>query len=127
METSRVVWDSDPITTTADEVMRTHVPEHGSALQEAQDWLRETLSEPTPAAEIFRMATDAGISNKTLRRASEALRIVKEKTGMEAGWAWSLPPKIPIISEHAQHKRMGTFGEVGYLRQSEGATAKVEP
>jgi RecA-family ATPase len=35
LQTSLVVWDSEPVTTTADEVMRRQVPEHGSALREA--------------------------------------------------------------------------------------------
>ena len=126
LQTSLVVWDSEPVTTTADEVMRTQIPEHGSALREAEEWLRETLSEPTPAAEIPRMAADAGISRKTLRRASESLRIVKGKTGMKAGWVWSLPPKMPITSEDAQQNCMGTFEEVGRLRESEEAIVEVE-
>jgi hypothetical protein len=126
LETSLVVWDSEPVTTTANEVMRTLVPEHGSALREAEEWLRETLSEPTPAAEISRLATDAGISGKTLRRASESLRIVKGKTGMKAGWVWSLPPKMPMTSEDAQQNCMGTFGKVGHLRESEEAIVEVE-
>jgi hypothetical protein len=126
LETSLVVWDSEPVTTTADEVMRTQVPEHGSALREAEEWLRETLSEPTPAAEISRMASDAGISGKTLRRASESLRIVKGKTGMKAGWVWSLPPKMPKTSEDAQQNCMGTFEKVGHLREPEAAIVEVE-
>jgi putative DNA primase/helicase len=112
LQTSLVVWDSEPVTTTADEVMRTQVPEHGSALREAEEWLQDTLREPTPATEIFRMAADAGISRKTLRRASDSLRIVKEKTGMKAGWVWSLPPKMAKTSEDAQQNCMGTFEEL---------------
>ena len=118
LETSRVVWDSEPVTTTADEVMRTEIPEHASALREAEEWLGETLNEPRPATEVFRMAADAGISRKTLTRASQSLRIVKEKTGMKTGWVWSLPPKMPNTSEEAQQNTMGTFGEVGHLRAS---------
>jgi len=126
LQTSLVAWDSEPVTTTADEVMRTQAPEHGSILREAEEWLRETLSEPTPAAEIYRMATDAGISSKTLRRASESLRIVKKKTGMKAGWVWSLPPKMPKTPEDAQQDCMGTFENVGRLRESEEAIVEVE-
>jgi len=126
LETSLVVWDSTPVTATADEVMRTQVPEHVSALREAEEWLRGTLSEPTPAAEIPRMAAEAGISRKTLRRASDSLRIIKEKTGMKAGWVWSLPPKMPKTSEDAQQNCMGTFEEVGHLRKSEDAIVEVE-
>ena len=102
------------------------MPEHGSALREAEEWLRETLSEPTPVAEISRMAAGAGISRKTLRRASETLGIVKEKTGMKAGWVWSLPPKMPKVSEDAQQNCMGTFEKIGHLRDSQEAVVKVE-
>jgi len=126
LETSLVVWDSEPVTTTADEIMRTQVPEHGSALREAEEWLREALSEPTPATEVFRTATEAGISRKTLRRASESLGIVKEKTGMKAGWVWSLPPKMPKTSEDAQQNCVGAFGDVGRLRESEEAIVEVK-
>ncbi len=45
------------------------------------------------------MAADAGISSKTLRRASESLKIVKEKTGMKGGWVWSLPGAPEIVSK----------------------------
>jgi hypothetical protein len=126
LQTSLVVWDSEPVTTTADEVMQTQAPEHGSALREAEEWLRETLSEPTPAAEISRMAADAGISRKTLRRASESLRIVKGKTGMKAGWVWSLPANLPKTPEDAPQNCVGTFEGVGHLRESEGAIVEVE-
>jgi hypothetical protein len=126
LQTSLVVWDSDPVTTTADEVMRTQAPEHSSALREAEEWLQETLSEPASAAEIARMAADAGISRKTLRRASESLKIVKEKSGMKAGWVWSLPPKMPIASEDAQRNCMGTFKKIGHLRESVEAIVEVE-
>ena len=72
------------------------------------------------------MAAGAGISRKTLRRASESLGIVKAKTGMKAGWVWSLPSKMPITSEDAQQNCMGTFGEVGRLREPEEAIVEVE-
>jgi hypothetical protein len=126
LETSLVVWEPEPVTTTADEVMRTPLPEHGSALREAEEWLRETLREPTPAAEISRLAATVGISEKTLRRAADSLRIVKEKTGMKGGWVWSLPPKMPKPPEDAQQKGMGIFEEVGHLRESEEAIVEVE-
>jgi hypothetical protein len=117
LETSCVAWDPSPVTTTADEVMRTQAPEQTSALREAEEWLEEILAEPTPAGEVSRMAANAGISPKTLRRASESLGIVKEKTGMKGGWTWSLPPKMPKPSEDAQQNCMGTFGKVGHLRE----------
>jgi hypothetical protein len=126
LQTSLVTWDSEPVTTTADEVMRTQAPERGSALQVAEEWLQGVLSEPISSAEISGMAAHVGISGKTLRRAAESLGVAKEKGGMKAGWMWSLPPKMPITAEDAQEKSLGTFGEVGHLRASETPIAEVE-
>jgi hypothetical protein len=126
LETSIVVWDSDPVTKTADELMQAQIPERGSALREAEDWLQETLDEPISAGDVLRMARNAGISTKTLRRASESLGIIKEKNGMKGGWVWSLPPKMAKIPEDAQKNCMGAFGEGGHLRNSEEAVMEVE-
>lgn len=116
LPTSKVVWDPEAVTMTADEVMRPPEPGHRSALQEAEDWLREALAEQTPVAEVYRMANDVGISKATLRRASNSLDIVKTKSAMKGGWVWSLPPKVPKMPEDIQQNDMGTFGQVGHLR-----------
>jgi hypothetical protein len=89
VETSRVVWEPDPVTLSADEVMRDQEPEQRSALREAVDWLQEVLSEPIPADEVLRKARKAGIAEKTLRRAADKLGVVKKKSG-KGGWSWSL-------------------------------------
>jgi hypothetical protein len=132
VQTSRVVWEAQPVTTTADEVMRAQTPEHGSALREAEEWLRKTLNEPTSASDVFRMAEAAGISEKTLRRASGALGIVKQKAGINTGWVWSLPPKMAKPAEDAQQNLaafedgqqncLGTFGHLGHLREPDEMT-----
>jgi putative DNA primase/helicase len=126
LQTSRVAWDPEPVTTTADEVMQTPTDERRSALREAEEWLEEMLIESKPAAEVQRDAADAGISRKTLRRASETLGIVKEKTGMKAGWVWSLPPKMPITSEDAPQRNLGTFGDPGHLRDTDEVMVEVD-
>jgi putative DNA primase/helicase len=126
LQTSLVVWDSEPATTTADEVMRTQVPEHGSALRDAEEWLREELSEPAPATEISRMAANAGISRRTLQRASESLGIIKGKAGMRAGWMWSLPANMTKSFEEAQPNSLDTFGNLGHLRDTADVLVEVE-
>jgi hypothetical protein len=90
--------------------MRTQPPGNGSALRDAEEWLRNTLTEPIPATKISEMPENAGISKKTLRRASESLGVVKGKTGMRAGWERSFPPKMTVINEDAQQNCMDTFG-----------------
>ena len=72
------------------------------------------------------MAADAGITGKTLRRASEALGVIKKKIDMKGPWVWSLPPKVPKMPEDAQQNCLGTFDKVGHLRESEEAIVEVE-
>jgi putative DNA primase/helicase len=126
VETSRVMWEPGPVTITADEVVQANAPPKTSALDEAKDWLQDSLAlGPMPAAEIFKGASGAGISEKTARRASEALGIIPQKTGMKGGWMWSLPPKMANGSEDAQEKNSATFGESGHLRET-GRIAEEE-
>jgi hypothetical protein len=119
LATSRVVWDSEAIPMTADEAMQTENTQRStSAVDEAADWLRETLTEgPRPATGIFELAAVEGIGKKTLRRAREQLGIKPIKLGMKDGWIWSLPPKVPKTAEDASQNNLGTFGDVGHLRE----------
>lgn len=92
IETSRVVWEGEAVTVTADEAMATDVNEQRSGTDKAADWLREVLrAGPMAAQEVERIARDAGISPKSLRRAREKLGIKPQKQGFGGGWWWSLP------------------------------------
>jgi hypothetical protein len=63
-------------------------------LDEAKEFLLEQLSgEPAEADEMKKKARSAGLSERTLRRAKEALGIlsVREGFGRDGRWVWSLP------------------------------------
>jgi hypothetical protein len=71
--------------------------EHADARSEAVEFLNDTLADgPVPASDIIEDAEDAGISEKTLRRAKKLLGVVAYREG-EAGrrgagrWLWKLP------------------------------------
>jgi hypothetical protein len=71
--------------------------EERSALSEAQEFLREILSGgPVPAREAQDDARNAGIADRTLKRARQSLGVVAERQG-EPGhqgggrWYWKLP------------------------------------
>ena len=119
LATSRVAWGSEAIPMTADDAMQTEKTQRStSAVDEAADWLRETLTEgPKPATEISELAASESISKKTLRRAREKLGIKPVKLGMNNGWMWSLPPKMPNTAEDAPQNNLGTFEDVGHLRE----------
>jgi hypothetical protein len=60
-------------------------------LAAAVAFLRDALRTPRPATEVLALAGQRGISRATLRRAKQALRVVKaQKVGMRAGWVWMI-------------------------------------
>ena len=128
IETSRVMWESEPVTMTADEAIQAAdgSQRRTSALDEAKGWLRAILVDgPVAADEAIKRARADGIAKRTLDRASKELGIAKNKAAMTDGWWWSLPPKVTKVAEDSQVSTMATVGEVGNLRTADGI-AEVE-
>lgn len=93
-------------------------PEERSALDEAEQFLRDVLaSGPVDNRKVRKMAASEGISEKTLRRAKKRLQVESPKRGMDGGFDWRLPPKMAKNPEDAQQKGMATFGHLGHLRE----------
>jgi putative DNA primase/helicase len=87
-------------------------PHEKSELEAAKEFLREELKDgPVWAKRVYTDARDAGISERTLRRAKDALRVKSEKVGTE-GWAWSLP------SEDDHGGKVGHVGHVGHVQNA---------
>jgi putative DNA primase/helicase len=102
--TSRIMYESTPITITADQALAAldNVGENRSEKNEAIEFLTGALREgPVSAKEMKKEAAEAGISSKSLRSAREALGIKPEKSGFEGGWVWQLP-KMPSETEDAR-------------------------
>ena len=60
-------------------------------VQEAMDFLRDELAHgPVAVKFIQKRARGAGISDKALRNAREALGIKPKKEDFYAGWVWEL-------------------------------------
>jgi putative DNA primase/helicase len=102
--TSRIMYESTPITITADQALAAldGASENRSEKSEAIDFLTDALrGGPVPAKDMKKEAADAGISSKSLRSAREALGIKPEKAGFDGGWVWALP-KMPSEVEDAR-------------------------
>jgi len=129
LETSRVSWESEPVSVTADEAMQAESASGGtSALDTAIEWLRETLADgPVAAKDVFERARAEGITEKTLQRASKDLNVQKAKEGMAGGWEWSLPPKVAKSAEDAHVSDVATFEKIGHLRGPQDGRPEVEP
>lgn len=93
IETSRVAWEDEAVTVTADEAMAsTDTNGERSGTDEAMGWLRDILSAgPMKVSDVKQEARDGGIGVKALRRAKEKLGIKSRKEGFDEGWLWSLP------------------------------------
>ena len=63
--------------------------------------LRDMLDIPVPATEIYQVAADLGISERTVKTAKKNIGVVSEKT--KDGWVCSLPkfeePKRKLRTE----------------------------
>jgi AAA domain len=87
-------------------------PHEKSELEAAKEFLRDELKDgPVWAKQVYSDARDAGVTDRTLRRAKDALRVKSEKIGTE-GWAWSLP------SEDDPDGAVGHLGHVGHVQHA---------
>jgi hypothetical protein len=121
IETSRISWEQEAVTITAEEAM-TPVgdAEERSELEDAKAFLENLLADgPVSSKQIRADAEGAGYSWATVRRAQKALGIVAEKEGMKGPWLWTLPPKVLKDAEDAHSKMMSTFDKNEHLRESE--------
>lgn len=118
IETSRIVWDSEPVNLTADQALEAGgQDDERTERDDAADWLRDLLGDgPTPAKEIQAQAKEAGYSWSTVRRAKAQAGIEVVKAGFAQGWKWQL-------SEGAQGAHEDAQGEKGeHLRRARASS-----
>lgn len=127
IETSRVIWEAERVTVTADEALApAHDTEERDAVTEAAEFLRGLLADgPMPAKRVYAEGREAGHSERAIRRAQRLLGIESEKAGMRDGWQWRLPPKMAKTPEDGQRERLDAFGNLGRLREAAGAPAQA--
>ena len=91
---SVVEFESTPLQITSDQALSPDSQDERSALDEAVEWLQQVLeSGPMNKNAISELARKDGIAERTLRRATDKLGIVKKREGFgEFGiWRWQLP------------------------------------
>lgn len=118
IDASRVLWGK-AVAGSARELLTDPEDEqddaHG-ARDSAETFLRDFLEGgPAPSKEVKSNATEAGHAFATVRRAADALGVLRKKGGMDSGWYWSLPEgaqKFPkVLSPESEHVRrnLSTF------------------
>jgi hypothetical protein len=115
--TSRVDWESEPVTITANEALAAELGgSNAKPSEEAECFLRDLLADgPVPAKQVRTEADAAGLSWATVRRGKDRLGIKPHKAGMDSGWLWSLP-KMLNRDEDAHLQNVSTFGGSEHLR-----------
>jgi putative DNA primase/helicase len=86
------------------------------AMETAKTFLRELLTGPTPTKTVQAEAKDAGHSWASVRRASEALHVIKKK-GAD-GWYWQLA-QMPTRSVNLLTQKVEQHGQVEHVEQYE--------
>lgn len=114
IETSRIVWEPDPVTMTANEAMQPlGDPEERSALDDARLFLLGLLADgPVKAKQIQQDSNGAGFNWRTIQRAADRLNIERHKDGMRGGWSWRLPPKMTNIHEDDRPETLSPSGNL---------------
>ena len=105
IEVVKIAWLGES-TATADDLLGSN--EDRTATAEAREWLEDFLSEgPRPKAEVVKEARKIGVTDKPLRRAREALRVVVERDDSEKGRPsiWSLPGLRALADDGNERSR----------------------
>jgi 5S rRNA maturation endonuclease (ribonuclease M5) len=113
---ARVVWDGvSPHT--ADALLAVSSDEEKGALREAEEILSDILaSGPVQANEATRRAREAGVSERTLRRARKGLGVLSRKAGGPGTpWVWELPK----VATSPNPSNLGHLKEFGHLNSSD--------
>jgi putative DNA primase/helicase len=125
IETSRVSWEAEAVTVTADEVMTPQGDsEERSAVDDAKQFLADLLADgPVRAGQIKKDADGAGLNWRTVHRAADRLGVQRRKEGMTGGWLWNLAPKM---TNNAEGDTQRTVASSGRAVTFGGGAAPVE-
>jgi len=131
ISTSRVEWEPEPVSISADEAMRPSIEDaEGDLISDARQFLISSLADGAIAAKQIDIdRRGAGYSEATIRRARVSLGIKPRKDGMRGGWVWELPIELRRCSnnaEDAQQYSVNTFGENEHLRGNNPAEVDIE-
>jgi putative DNA primase/helicase len=100
IKTSRIVWEREAVTVTADEALSPRGTGPPPKLDAAMGWLGELLAQgPLSPVEVQAAAGTAGHAWATVRRAANEIGVEKTKDGYGGGWIWSLRGMLPPEGE----------------------------
>ena len=116
IQASHAVWgkavDGTARELLTDPVAQSEDEEESSALDSAEDFLKELLKDGVaPTKHVEAEAKAAGVSWRTAQRASIVLKVKKQKSN--GGWYWSLPGISNLAKQLSQLSQPSDVGKVG--------------
>jgi hypothetical protein len=106
--------------------------EHADIRSEAIEFLNDVLCEgPVPASQVKEEAEDAGISERTLKRAKKVVGVItyrENEAGERRGtgrWMWKLPT-VELVDEDVQEGQHGVQGGQGVPKENVGPLEHVK-
>ena len=128
----RVTWLGRSEVSAKDLLATPQDQEHSDARSEAVEFLNGVLSDgPLPAKQVIDEADDAGIAEKTLRRAKKILDVIvyrESAAGEKRGsgrWMWKLP-MVELVEDGVQGDHQDVQGGQGALNGDGGHLEQVE-
>lgn len=116
---ARVVWDGTSTHSASALLAMPSTDEERHAIDDAKDFLLTVLADgPVASSQVLAEARGAGMSEKTLRRAKDALGVVPKKTSMSGGWVWSLSEDGHEVPKMDTPRAWAPSGDVGHLREN---------
>ena len=131
---SRVVWDTGPVTITANQALAAEADgtESQTAKAEAMEFLKGALaSGPMAAIEVMKIAREHALTPKAVRSARESLQVKIQRDGFGPGSKslWSLPymPNTSIDAQQSNWASMNPEGIYGGQVPVEGRQDCMAP
>ena len=124
---ANVVWESDPVTLSADDALSSDRVEAGKPTEQddVEVWLHSYLRDaPKRVNDILKDAKNAGYSVATLRRAKAGLGVVSNKEGVDSAcWVWSLPTQLEISTLQKVLSENTSFNTNEHVRETTAKTS----
>jgi putative DNA primase/helicase len=97
-------WEPEPVSMTANDALAADVAgdSNRSAIEEAEEFLRDLLSEgPVSAKDVKAEANSAGLTWATVRRAKDRIGIKPKREGFgdDGVWVWELPKVLNYLKD----------------------------
>jgi len=106
-----IAWEPGVVNMRADDVLGgLDSRKDRSERRDAEAWLKEFLKHgPKAATEVWKKSKEAGFAPATVRRAADALRVKKQKSGFDSSWEWCLPEGAQSEDAHPVSSDVSTF------------------